>query len=111
MKTRMNFTESLNSVNTYSSKGPLSCGSRGIDFVAPDAAILDLPKWYRSNQKADYEGTSLAASQVAGSIACLLSALKANNIQYSSTMIKMALSKTAYLPDGANKLEYGNGII
>uniref|UniRef100_A0A914Z0M1 Peptidase S8/S53 domain-containing protein n=1 Tax=Panagrolaimus superbus TaxID=310955 RepID=A0A914Z0M1_9BILA len=99
------------SVSRYSSKGPfISTCARGIDFVAPGAAITDLPKW-NSKNNAICSGTSFAAPNAAGSIACLLSALKANKIQYSPAMIKMALANTAFLPKGANKLEFGNGII
>uniref|UniRef100_A0A914PI12 Peptidase S8/S53 domain-containing protein n=1 Tax=Panagrolaimus davidi TaxID=227884 RepID=A0A914PI12_9BILA len=98
-------------INKYSSKGPfLSSGARGIDFVAPGEAITNLPKWY-PNKNTDFNGTSLAAPNAAGSIACLLSALKANGIAYSPAMIKMALANTAFLPKNANKLEFGNGII
>uniref|UniRef100_A0A914P5H9 Peptidase S8/S53 domain-containing protein n=1 Tax=Panagrolaimus davidi TaxID=227884 RepID=A0A914P5H9_9BILA len=103
--------ETADTINKYSSKGPfLSTGARGIDFVAPGEAITNLPKWY-PNKNTDFNGTSLAAPNAAGSIACLLSALKANEISYSPATIKMALANTAFLPKNANKLEFGNGII
>uniref|UniRef100_A0AC34FXA3 Peptidase S8/S53 domain-containing protein n=1 Tax=Panagrolaimus sp. ES5 TaxID=591445 RepID=A0AC34FXA3_9BILA len=99
-----------NQVHNFSSRGPLPSGARGIDFVAPGSAITDLPKWYPKKNDRN-QGTSLATPNIAGSIACLLSALKANSIKYTPAMIKMALANTAFLPSGADKLAYGHGII
>uniref|UniRef100_A0AC34GY93 Peptidase S8/S53 domain-containing protein n=1 Tax=Panagrolaimus sp. ES5 TaxID=591445 RepID=A0AC34GY93_9BILA len=111
MKKKVSSFENANSIKNYSSKGPfMSSGARGIDFVAPGTAITDIPKWYPKKNDVSH-GTSFAAPNVAGSIACLLSALKANGISYSPAMIKMALANTAFLPNGANKLEFGYGII
>uniref|UniRef100_A0AC34FX09 Peptidase S8/S53 domain-containing protein n=1 Tax=Panagrolaimus sp. ES5 TaxID=591445 RepID=A0AC34FX09_9BILA len=108
-KTMISYSENANSIN--SSKGPfVSSGARGVDFVAPGTAITDRPKWY-AEKKRWATGTSLAAPNAAGLIACLLSALKANGIPWSPALIKMALANTAFLPNGANKLEFGNGII
>uniref|UniRef100_A0AC34FGH4 Peptidase S8/S53 domain-containing protein n=1 Tax=Panagrolaimus sp. ES5 TaxID=591445 RepID=A0AC34FGH4_9BILA len=111
MKQKFHYNEATNQVHNFSSKGPfLSSGARGIDFVAPGSVITDLPKWY-PNKNEHCHGTSLAAPNAAGSIACLLSALKANSISYSPAQIRMALANTALLPEGADKLSYGNGII
>uniref|UniRef100_A0AC34FNA8 Peptidase S8/S53 domain-containing protein n=1 Tax=Panagrolaimus sp. ES5 TaxID=591445 RepID=A0AC34FNA8_9BILA len=110
VKSKFLYIECLNSVHSYSSKGPLLSGARGVDFVAPGAAITDLPNWDFSKNETS-GGTSFAAPNVAGSIACLLSALKAKSIPYSPAMIKMALAKTAFFPEGADKLSFGNGII
>uniref|UniRef100_A0A914QHK0 Peptidase S8/S53 domain-containing protein n=1 Tax=Panagrolaimus davidi TaxID=227884 RepID=A0A914QHK0_9BILA len=113
MKKKIPFHESKNYPSLYnlSSKGPLQIsGARGIDFVAPGAAITDFPKWF-SNKNRISGGTSSATPNAAGTIACLLSALKANGIPYSPSMIKFALANTAFLPKNANKLEFGNGII
>uniref|UniRef100_A0A914P6B5 Peptidase S8/S53 domain-containing protein n=1 Tax=Panagrolaimus davidi TaxID=227884 RepID=A0A914P6B5_9BILA len=95
----------------YTSRGPQKDnGSRGITFTAPGFAITAPPKWSSSlNQQV--HGTSVATPNVTGSIACLLSALKANSVLYSPATIRLALSNTAYLPNGRNKLEFGEGII
>uniref|UniRef100_A0AC34FTY3 Peptidase S8/S53 domain-containing protein n=1 Tax=Panagrolaimus sp. ES5 TaxID=591445 RepID=A0AC34FTY3_9BILA len=95
----------------FSSKGPLKTGERGIDFVAPGAAITEIPKWISKNGYKISRGTSMACPNAAGAIACLLSALKANSIEYNPTMLRLALSNTAYLPENGDKLAFGAGII
>uniref|UniRef100_A0A914QYK8 Peptidase S8/S53 domain-containing protein n=1 Tax=Panagrolaimus davidi TaxID=227884 RepID=A0A914QYK8_9BILA len=93
----------------YSSKGPLPNGSCGVTFVAPGAVIAN-PTWNPS-KKIIFNGTSFASPNAAGSIACLLSALKANSIEYNPSILKLVLSNTAFLPDGDNRLQFGNGIL
>uniref|UniRef100_A0AC34FU95 Peptidase S8/S53 domain-containing protein n=1 Tax=Panagrolaimus sp. ES5 TaxID=591445 RepID=A0AC34FU95_9BILA len=100
-------------VEDYSSRGPLPDGARGVTFVAPGDAYVQNPK---SPSSLPFKwipvfGTSYSSPNAAGAIACLLSALKANSIQYSPATIKMALSNTAFLPAGGDRLAFGNGII
>uniref|UniRef100_A0A914R273 Peptidase S8/S53 domain-containing protein n=1 Tax=Panagrolaimus davidi TaxID=227884 RepID=A0A914R273_9BILA len=82
-------------------------GSLGLDFVAPGIVITDAPRFSYEKLGA-YSGTSCAASNAAGAVACLLSGLK---IEYSTKMIKFVLAKTAYLPKNRNKFEFGHGLI
>uniref|UniRef100_A0A914XWK1 Peptidase S8/S53 domain-containing protein n=1 Tax=Panagrolaimus superbus TaxID=310955 RepID=A0A914XWK1_9BILA len=58
-----------------------------------------------------YTGTSLSSPNAAGAVACLISALKENSIEYSPTSIKFALFKTANLPKNGKQFEFGHGII
>uniref|UniRef100_A0A914Y3C2 Peptidase S8/S53 domain-containing protein n=1 Tax=Panagrolaimus superbus TaxID=310955 RepID=A0A914Y3C2_9BILA len=95
---------------SYSSKGPLPTGARGVTFTAPGDAFIENPKWHPVKQIL-CSGTSGATPNAAGAIACLISALKANSIKYSPQSIKLALSNTAYLPNEENRLGFGNGII
>uniref|UniRef100_A0AC34FXQ4 Peptidase S8/S53 domain-containing protein n=1 Tax=Panagrolaimus sp. ES5 TaxID=591445 RepID=A0AC34FXQ4_9BILA len=94
----------------HSSRGPAINGECTIEFVAPGSAITPVPRWnyFKRNY---FKGTSAAAPNAAGAIACLLSALKENSIKYNPTMLRLALSKTAYSPKNGNKLEFGHGII
>uniref|UniRef100_A0A914PWP0 Peptidase S8/S53 domain-containing protein n=1 Tax=Panagrolaimus davidi TaxID=227884 RepID=A0A914PWP0_9BILA len=103
-------------VAEYSSRGPGHKGSRGVDFVAPCSAITDSSRFVFGNKKGPWlkrrhGGTSIASPNAAGAVACLLSALKANSIQYSPFTLKFALFKTAYLPENGIKFEFGHGII
>uniref|UniRef100_A0AC34GSP3 Peptidase S8/S53 domain-containing protein n=1 Tax=Panagrolaimus sp. ES5 TaxID=591445 RepID=A0AC34GSP3_9BILA len=81
-----------------------------MDFVAPGIARVDTPRFMDSNNKVIL-GTSFSTPNAAGAVACLLSALKKNSIQYSPASLKMALAQTAFLPENGNKCEFGNGII
>uniref|UniRef100_A0A914Q8E4 Peptidase S8/S53 domain-containing protein n=1 Tax=Panagrolaimus davidi TaxID=227884 RepID=A0A914Q8E4_9BILA len=95
----------------YSSRGPVSStGVPGITFAAPGNVDIILPKYY-STRNLKITGTSISAPIVAGSIACLLSGLKAYLIKYSPTLIKFGLSKTAFLPKNKISVEFGHGII
>uniref|UniRef100_A0A914QNV9 Peptidase S8/S53 domain-containing protein n=1 Tax=Panagrolaimus davidi TaxID=227884 RepID=A0A914QNV9_9BILA len=98
---------------SHSSRGLTNNDSRGIDFVAPGAAMItSFPQWHsKTDNLSIYQGTSIAAPCVTGSIACLLSALKANNIPYFPATIKLALRNTAFLLAKSDKLGFGNGII
>uniref|UniRef100_A0A914QPI4 Peptidase S8/S53 domain-containing protein n=1 Tax=Panagrolaimus davidi TaxID=227884 RepID=A0A914QPI4_9BILA len=94
----------------YSSKGPLPNGARGVTFVAPGGAVVETPRWHPSIKRS-WIGTSCASPIAAGGIACLMAALKANSIPYCPGAMKLALTNTAYLPNGGDQLGFGNGII
>uniref|UniRef100_A0AC35ETA8 Peptidase S8/S53 domain-containing protein n=1 Tax=Panagrolaimus sp. PS1159 TaxID=55785 RepID=A0AC35ETA8_9BILA len=97
-------------IPVYSSRGPGINGSRGISFVAPGDAITAVPRYSSIKHEILY-GTSFSAPNAAGAIACLLSALKDNDIKYSVSSIKTALEKTAFLPKNGDVLGFGHGII
>lgn len=44
-------------------------------------------------------------------LACLLSALKAQNISWSPYLIRLALENTALLPKDQNRFAVGNGLL
>uniref|UniRef100_A0AC34FCF8 Peptidase S8/S53 domain-containing protein n=1 Tax=Panagrolaimus sp. ES5 TaxID=591445 RepID=A0AC34FCF8_9BILA len=99
-------------VYSFSSRGPGAYGSKGLNFVAPGAVIVNLPSFNYPWKRHYFYGTSCSSPNGAGAIACLLSGLKENSIQYSPASMKFVLFKTAHLPKiNANIFEFGHGII
>uniref|UniRef100_A0A914QMT4 Peptidase S8/S53 domain-containing protein n=1 Tax=Panagrolaimus davidi TaxID=227884 RepID=A0A914QMT4_9BILA len=114
IKKRVYHIHSANSsppaISDQSSRGPGAMGSQGLDFVAPGAVVIKGPR-FPAEKYGAFTGTSIASANAAGAVACLLSALKANSIQYSTKSIKFVLTKTANLPKNQNKFEFGHGIL
>ena len=81
----------------FSARGPCIDGTLGVSIVAPGAAVTGVSKQMLTN--ADLlQGTSMSSPYVVGSIACLISALKAENIPFSPFQIKLALINSAFIP-------------
>jgi tripeptidyl-peptidase-2 len=95
---------------TWSSVGPSVDGQNGVDIIAPGGAITNVPNWCL--QKAQLmNGTSMSSPNCAGCIALLVSALKQNNIPYTSQRIKQAIFHTAKLMPKMSTLVQGAGMI
>uniref|UniRef100_A0A914Q7I2 Peptidase S8/S53 domain-containing protein n=1 Tax=Panagrolaimus davidi TaxID=227884 RepID=A0A914Q7I2_9BILA len=79
--------------NSAAEKGAyVNCQMFIIGFIIPYEIICKMnEKFKETPPNGLYLGTSFAAPNAAGSIACLLSALKANSIQYSPTILKFVL--------------------
>lgn len=89
------------------SEGPGDFGIMKPDLVAQATNVLVASK------EGDYfywEGTSFAAPTVAGSIATLISALEANNVNWTVATLKAALMRTATDLDYPN-YQQGTGLI
>jgi len=95
---------------TWSSLGPAPDGGIGVDIIAPGGAITSVPNWtLQKNQLMN--GTSMSSPHVAGCVALLLSAAKANGISTNSNRIKRAVVNTAETIANLNYCQQGSGMI
>ncbi|KAI8884711.1 hypothetical protein K501DRAFT_247452 [Backusella circina FSU 941] len=78
---------------TWSSRGPSTDGYRGVDIYAPGSAITSIPV-YVLNKLDLKNGTSMSSPNACGCIALLVSALKAEKIDYTPYRLKNAVVQT-----------------
>ncbi|KAL3990463.1 Tripeptidyl peptidase II family protein [Acanthocheilonema viteae] len=94
----------------WSSRGPTADGALGVSICGPGAAITSVSKFaLKAGQLMN--GTSMSSPNVTGTVACLLSALRAQNISWSPYLIRLALENTARLPKDQNRFAVGNGLL
>jgi tripeptidyl-peptidase-2 len=94
----------------FSSRGPLPSGSLGVDFVAPGAALSPLPAWTLTMGE-NFNGTSMAAPQMAGCVALLRCAARAEGLRDDWQRIYRALRLSARPLDGFTWTDFGHGAI
>ncbi|KAI6222468.1 Tripeptidyl-peptidase 2 [Aphelenchoides fujianensis] len=99
-------------VFAFSSRGPTFEGALGIDVCAPGVALTGLPT-YELRSSITFNGTSMAAPNCTGNVACMYSALKQHSIPISPFRTRMALENSAVMPqsDQYTKLDIGRGLI
>merc|ERR1719491_1184869 len=109
-KTGEDLTAVGGSTYAWSSVGPTADGSMGVDLTAPGGAITCVPNWtLQKNQLMN--GTSMSSPNVAGCIALLLSAAKAEGIKIPPARLKRAIMNSAKVMDGLSCLQQGSGMI
>jgi len=109
-KTGEDLTAVGGSTYAWSSVGPTADGSVGVDLTAPGGAITCVPNWLLQKSQL-MNGTSMSSPNVAGCIALLLSAAKAEGIKVTPARLKRAIMNSAKVMDGLSCLQQGSGMI
>lgn len=96
---------------TWSSKGPISDGALGVTVCAPGGAVTSMP--LSSLKKTQLmNGTSMASPNCCGSIALLLSALKAHpEMTYTPHSVRRAIENTARFCPEISPFNQGSGLL
>ena len=94
----------------FSSRGPLPNGDLGVDFTAPGAALSALPSWGLAKGES-WNGTSMAAPQMAGCVALLRGAATAEGLVQTPARIHRAMRLSAQRMPQHAWVEVGHGFI
>jgi len=94
----------------FSSRGPLPTGDLGIDFAAPGAALSALPSWTLAKGES-WNGTSMAAPQMAGCVALLECAAVGEGLATDHETLHRAFRLSATRFDQHAWVEVGHGFI
>ncbi|SPO40259.1 related to Tripeptidyl-peptidase II [Pseudozyma flocculosa] len=81
------------SVTTWCSRGPCADGERGVSIYAPGAAITSIPRYCLQTSQL-MNGTSMSSPNACGSIALLVSGLKARGIPVTPERVFKAVRAT-----------------
>ncbi|MBC8370753.1 MAG: S8 family serine peptidase [Planctomycetes bacterium] len=94
----------------FSSRGPLPTGDLGIDFAAPGAALSALPSWTLAKGES-WNGTSMAAPQMAGCVALLECAAMGEGLPTDHETLHRAFRLSATRFAQHEWVEVGHGFI
>jgi len=78
------------------------------DVAAPGIASSTVPYWERSDL---FRGTSMAAPQVAGAAALILSSVRDRAVAWNSGMLKRSIVESARPVKGYGRLDVGGGMV
>jgi hypothetical protein len=109
------------SLHGFSSRGPAEHGGFKPNIVAPGSAISTVPTWQAGQPVAgtytlppgyaQFNGTSMASPQAAGSAALLVSAAKAKGVSHKADQIRTAFQSSARYLSNLGAYEQGTGLI
>jgi len=95
---------------SFSSRGPATDGGCGVHIAAPGGAVTSVPKYSLQPQRLMH-GTSMAAPNAAGAVACLLSAAKASGLKPAPDAVKRSLEATCQALPGVASTDQGRGLV
>jgi len=95
---------------TWTSRGPTFDGDMGVNLFAPGGAFAPVPQW-TLEKSMQMNGTSMASPNCCGNFALVLSAAKAEKIDYSPTSVRRAFENTAKHIEDASPWAQGAGLI
>jgi len=97
---------------TWSSRGPTADGERGVCISAPGGAVTSVPQ-SSTQLKQLMNGTSMSSPNACGGLALLISAMKANGMRVTPSLVRRAAENSAMkTADGdVAALTYGAGML
>src|SRR5690606_36645772 len=95
---------------SWTSRAPTSAAAIGVDLFAPCGASAPVPKSSLQPSRA-MNGTSMASPNACGSIALLLSGMKAQEQQYTPALIRRALQNAAEQLPEVDPFAQGAGLV
>ncbi|KAL3924971.1 MAG: hypothetical protein SGILL_000709 [Bacillariaceae sp.] len=102
--------ELVGTTYTWSSVGPATDGSLGVNVCAPGGAITSVSNWTMQKSML-MNGTSMASPHACGCVALLMSACKREGIPVSPSRIQRAIENTAKRMISLSPLQTGYGMV